>query len=62
MMNGHGKSDSRVVPTKPPNNGTAPPSQAGPQPTEVVEGRRLAHIPLQSVGGSLRLPLIQNGA
>ena len=42
MMNGRGKSDSRVVPTKPPNNGTAPPSQAGPQPTEVVEGRRLA--------------------
>jgi retron-type reverse transcriptase len=34
-MNEHGKSDRRVVPTKPPNN--------GPQrPAEAVEGRRLA--------------------
>jgi RNA-directed DNA polymerase len=42
MMHGHGKSDSRVVPTKPPNNdpGTTPTS--GGQSAEVVEGRRLA--------------------
>ena len=41
-MNGHGKTDRRVVPTKPPNKdpGTTPTS--GGQSAEVVEGRRLA--------------------
>ena len=34
-MNEHGKSDRRVVPTKPPNNGHE-------RPAEGVEGRRLA--------------------
>jgi hypothetical protein len=34
-MNEHGKSDRRVVPTKPPNNGHE-------RPAEAVEGRRLA--------------------
>lgn len=53
MMHEHGKSDSRVVPTKPPNNGhdktiPTPPDVAGEagstrqQPAEAVEGRRLA--------------------
>ena len=41
-MNGHGKSDRRVVPTKPPNNGSGHPLAAAPQPAEAVEGRRLA--------------------
>jgi len=35
MMNGHGKSDSSVLPQKPPNN-------VGQPATEVVEGRELA--------------------
>ena len=34
-MHEHGKSDRRVVPTKPPNNGHE-------RPAEGVEGRRLA--------------------
>jgi RNA-directed DNA polymerase len=42
MMNGHGKSDSCVVPTKPPNNDASRPPVASPPSTEVVEGRRLA--------------------
>ena len=42
MMNGHGKSDRRVVPTKPLNNGAASPPLAGQHAAEVVEGRRLA--------------------
>lgn len=41
-MNGHGKSDRRVVPTKPPNNGADPPPVADQRSAEVVEGRRLA--------------------
>jgi hypothetical protein len=41
-MNGHGKSDSGVVPTKPPNNDTGSPSMAGLRLAEAVEGRRLA--------------------
>jgi RNA-directed DNA polymerase len=41
-MNGHGKSDRRVVPTKPPNNGADTPPVAGRRSAEVVEGRRLA--------------------
>ena len=41
-MNGHGKSDRRVVPTKPPNNGSGQPLAAATQPAEAVEGRRLA--------------------
>jgi len=35
MMYGHGKSDSSIVPRKPPN-------EAGPEAKEVVEGRELA--------------------
>ena len=35
MMHGHGKSDSSIVPTKPPN-------EAEPEAKEVVEGRGLA--------------------
>ena len=35
MMHGHGKSDSSIVPEKPPN-------EAGPEAKEVVEGRGLA--------------------
>jgi RNA-directed DNA polymerase len=35
MMHGHGKSDSPIVPTKPPN-------EAEPEAKEVVEGRGLA--------------------
>jgi RNA-directed DNA polymerase len=35
MMHGHGKSDSSIVPEKPPN-------KAGPEAKEVVEGRGLA--------------------
>ena len=44
MMHEHGKSDRRVVPTKPPNNGAgrAPQVVAGSVPAEAVEGRRLA--------------------
>ena len=44
MMHEHGKSDRRVVPTKPPNKGAGE-SPQGPTrstPAEVVEGRRLA--------------------
>ena len=44
MMNEHGKSDRRVVPTKPSNKGAGEPPQgsACPKPAEAVEGRRLA--------------------
>ena len=35
MMHGRGKSDSSIVPTKPPN-------EAGPEAKEAVEGRGLA--------------------
>lgn len=53
MRHGHGKSDSGVVPTKPPHTGhdktiPPPPDVAGAsgstrrQPAEAVEGRRLA--------------------
>ncbi len=35
MMHGHGKSDSSIVPEKPPN-------EAGPEAKEAVEGRGLA--------------------
>ncbi len=53
MMHEHGKSDSCVVPTKPPNNGHDKPNPGQPgvpgeqgsthqQPAEAVEGRRLA--------------------
>jgi RNA-directed DNA polymerase len=44
MMNEHGKSDRRVVPTKPPNKGkgVTPQGTARPTPAEAVEGRRLA--------------------
>jgi RNA-directed DNA polymerase len=35
MMHGHGKSDSSIVPTKPPN-------EVEPETKEVVEGRGLA--------------------
>ncbi len=44
MMNEHGKSDRRVVPTKPPNKGAGEPPQgvARPKPADAVEGRRLA--------------------
>ena len=44
MMHEHGKSDRRVVPTKPPNKGAGEPPQglARPTPAEAVEGRRLA--------------------
>ncbi len=44
MMYKHGKSDRRIVPTKPPNKGKGEPSQgdARLQPAEAVEGRRLA--------------------
>lgn len=35
MMHGHGKSDSSIVPEKPPN-------EAEPEAKEVVEGRELA--------------------
>ena len=42
MMHEHGKSDRRVVPTKPPNNGAALPPVVGQRAAEVVEGRRLA--------------------
>jgi RNA-directed DNA polymerase len=41
-MNGHGKSDRRVVPTKPPNNDADQPAVAGSSSAEAVEGRRLA--------------------
>lgn len=41
-MNGQGKSDRRVIPTKPPNKDTEPPSEVGKRSTEAVEGRRLA--------------------
>ena len=44
MMHAHGKSDRRVVPTKPPNKGASE-SRQGPareMPAEAVEGRRLA--------------------
>ena len=44
MMHEHGKSDRRVVPTKPPNKGASE-SRQGParaMPAEAVEGRRLA--------------------
>ena len=44
MMHEHGKSDRRVVPTKPPNKGASE-SLQGParaMPAEAVEGRRLA--------------------
>jgi hypothetical protein len=41
-MNGHGKSDRRVLPTKPPNNDADSPPVAGQRSAEVVEGRRLA--------------------
>ena len=44
MMYEHGKSDRRVVPTKPPNKGAEEPpqGQAPETPAEAVEGRRLA--------------------
>jgi hypothetical protein len=44
MMHGHGKSDRRVVPTKPPNKGTDEPPRrvACAKPAEAVEERRLA--------------------
>jgi hypothetical protein len=42
MMHEHGKSDRRVVPTKPLNNGAALPPVAAQRVAEVVEGRRLA--------------------
>jgi len=44
MMHEHGKSDRRVVPTKPPNKGAseAPTGPARATPAEAVEGRRLA--------------------
>jgi len=44
MMNEHGKSDKRVVPTKPLNKGVGECLQGRtrPHPAEVVEGRRLA--------------------
>jgi len=44
MMHGHGKSDRRVVPTKPPNKGTDEPPQRATRtkPAEAVEERRLA--------------------
>jgi RNA-directed DNA polymerase len=42
MMHEHGKSDRRVVPTKPPNNGAALPPVVGQRTAEVAEGRRLA--------------------
>jgi RNA-directed DNA polymerase len=44
MMHEHGQSDKRVVPTKPPNEGTGEPPQgrARSKPAEAVEGRRLA--------------------
>ncbi len=44
MMNGHGKSDRRVVPTKSPNkgDGESPQGAARPKLAEAVEGRRLA--------------------
>jgi hypothetical protein len=44
MMHEHRKSDRRVVPTKPPNNGAAEPPQgrARATPADAVEGRRLA--------------------
>ncbi len=44
MMHEHGKSDRRVVPTKPPNKGAGEPPQgsARPTPADAVEGRRLA--------------------
>jgi RNA-directed DNA polymerase len=44
MMDEHGKSDRRVVPTKPPNKGANEPPQgpARSTPAEAVEGRRLA--------------------
>ena len=44
MMHEHGKSDRRVVPTKPPNKGAGEPPQgpARATPAEAVEGRRLA--------------------
>src|SRR4030095_7031869 len=41
MMHGHGKSERRVVPTKPPNNGAAVPPVVGQRAAEGVEGRRL---------------------
>ena len=48
-MNGHGKSDRPVVPTKPPNKG-----EGAPSPAEGVEGRGLAKESLlrqnQSIG------------
>jgi len=44
MMHEHGKSDRRVVPTKPPNKGANESSQGSARlkPAEAVEGRRLA--------------------
>ena len=42
MMNEHGKSDSRIVPTKPPNKDVGQPPVVGPPSAEAVEGRRLA--------------------
>jgi RNA-directed DNA polymerase len=44
MMHEHGKSDRRVVPTKPPNKGAdeSPRRVAWAKPAEAVEGRRLA--------------------
>ena len=44
MMHEHGKSDRRVVPTKPPNKGIGetPKGAPHPKPAEAVEGRRLA--------------------
>lgn len=44
MMDEHGKSDRRVVPSKSPNKGAVEPPQgtARSKPAEAVEGRRLA--------------------
>src|SRR5687767_9342700 len=44
MMHEHGKSDRRVVPTKPPNKGVGGPPQGmtPATPAETVEGRHLA--------------------
>ncbi len=64
MMHEHGKSDRRVVPTKPPNKGAGEPLQgsACPTPAEAVEGRRLATIAAgiitegRRLGGRLRKP------
>jgi len=73
MMHEHGKSDRRVVPTKPPNKGAGDPPRGldRPELAEAVEGRRLTKSNPQQrtmlrtqrrVGMSLELERIRQAA